>query len=263
MSSYVYCNEHFPVSGASRQTTTTSKHKVYHLSHQLSSRPRMAQYPVRITSIKNLTHDVISFVTERPKNYNFLPGQATKVSLKLEGWDTQLKPFTICSLPSDTHLEFCIKIYEQHEGLTKQLRRLKVGDELIIHDVFGTLLYKGEGTFIAGGAGVTPFIAILRDLEQRHALGHNRLLFANKTVTDVIAHDELQTMLGRNLVNIFSSDKNAVGSHGVINRTFLTTFVSDFDQPFYVCGPKDMISDVSKLLLSLGVQQRQIVHEHF
>jgi hypothetical protein len=28
-------------------------------------------------------------------------------------------------------------------------------------------LYKGEGIFIAGGAGVTPFIAIFRDLHEQ------------------------------------------------------------------------------------------------
>jgi predicted ferric reductase len=31
--------------------------------------------------------------------------------------------------------------------------------------MFGAIEYKGEGVFIAGGAGVTPFIAILRQLQ--------------------------------------------------------------------------------------------------
>jgi predicted ferric reductase len=44
----------------------------------------------------------------------------------------------------------------------KRIRKLKHGDELIIRDVWGAIEYKGEGVFIAGGAGVTPFIAILR-----------------------------------------------------------------------------------------------------
>jgi predicted ferric reductase len=43
--------------------------------------------------------------------------------------------------------------------------KLKHGDELIIRDVWGAIEYKGEGVFIAGGAGVTPFIAILRQLQ--------------------------------------------------------------------------------------------------
>jgi predicted ferric reductase len=46
-----------------------------------------------------------------------------------------------------------------------KIRKLKHGDELIIRDVWGAIEYKGEGVFIAGGAGVTPFIAILRQLQ--------------------------------------------------------------------------------------------------
>jgi predicted ferric reductase len=45
----------------------------------------------------------------------------------------------------------------------KKLGKLK--HELIIRDVWGAIEYKGEGVFIAGGAGVTPFIAILRQLQ--------------------------------------------------------------------------------------------------
>jgi len=41
---------------------------------------------------------------------------------------------------------------------------LKEGEELIIRDVWGAIAYKGEGYFIGGGAGITPFVAILRQL---------------------------------------------------------------------------------------------------
>ena len=45
------------------------------------------------------------------------------------------------------------------------ISKLKPGDDLIIRDVWGAISYKGEGVFIAGGAGVTPFISIFRDLK--------------------------------------------------------------------------------------------------
>lgn len=50
-------------------------------------------------------------------------------------------------------------------GVTNELLSLKAGDNLIVNDIFGAIHYKGEGTFIAGGAGVTPFISIFRDLK--------------------------------------------------------------------------------------------------
>ncbi|MCK7517280.1 MAG: hypothetical protein MZV64_05925 [Ignavibacteriales bacterium] len=49
--------------------------------------------------------------------------------------------------------------------------RLKKDNELILHDVFGAINYKGEGVFIAGGAGVTPFISIFRYLQSKNEIG--------------------------------------------------------------------------------------------
>ena len=74
------------------------------------------------------------------------------------------RPFTFTSLPGDDHLEFTIKCYTDHDGVTNQLGQLKAGDELLLHDIWGAIHYTNEGTFIAGGAGITPFIAIFRQL---------------------------------------------------------------------------------------------------
>ena len=52
------------------------------------------------------------------------------------------------------------------------------GDELILHKAFGAIAYKGEGVFIAGGAGVTPFISILRFLQSANKVGASKLIFA-------------------------------------------------------------------------------------
>jgi ferredoxin-NADP reductase len=48
----------------------------------------------------------------------------------------------------------------------------------------GAIEYKGEGVFIAGGAGVTPFIAILRQLQAENKTTTN--YFTNKTANDII-----------------------------------------------------------------------------
>ena len=42
-----------------------------------------------------------------------------------------------------------IKIYDNHNGFTKELGKLKRDDEIIIGDVWGTIEYKGEGVFNA------------------------------------------------------------------------------------------------------------------
>src|ERR1043165_4081102 len=128
----------------------------------------MESHIVKIRSIKNVTHDVLQIIVDRPANYNFTPGQATDVAINKEKWKEEKRPFTFTSLPDANFLEFTTKTYPEHKGVTNELLKLKPGDELILHDVWGAISYKGEGVFIAGGAGVTPFLSIFRHLRSRN-----------------------------------------------------------------------------------------------
>src|SRR6185436_5996157 len=152
----------------------------------------MQQYIVKILEAGFITHDVKRFVVERPPGYDFIPGQATEVSVNTPQWKKESRPFTFTGLREWNYLEFMIKIYEKHNGVTKQLGMANAdGDELIIRDVFGTINYTKPGIFIAAGTGITPFIAIFRDLYKKKKLKGNKLIYSNKTVDDVILKKEL------------------------------------------------------------------------
>ncbi len=221
----------------------------------------MEKHTVKIVKKEALTHDVRLFRVEKPEGYSFIPGQATEVSINQEGWDTELRPFTFTSLNEEPYLEFNIKIYSDHDGVTKHLDTLKEGDELIIHDVWGAIKYDGKGTFIAGGAGITPFIAILRQLEKDNKVEGNQLLFANKTVEDIIRKDDLESILGENFHNILSQENHPAYAHGFIDKEYLKNNISDFNQKFYICGPKPMVKAMQTYLQELGAADSVLVVE--
>ncbi|MCC6544846.1 MAG: flavodoxin reductase, partial [Nitrospirae bacterium] len=178
----------------------------------------MSDHKVKISDIKNVTHNVRSLKFEKPKGFIFTPGQAADVSINKPNYVNEKRPFTFTSLNEWNYLEFTIKIYNDHNGVTKEIGNLKTGDELIISDPWGLINYKGEGVFIAGGAGVTPFIAILRDLKSRNKVENNKLIFANNTEADIILKDEFEIMLGNNFINILSHEKSEKYSKGFINE---------------------------------------------
>ena len=149
------------------------------------------QYIVKILETHYITHDVKRFVVERPAGYDFIPGQATEVAINLPEWKDQLRPFTFTSIREHGFLEFMIKIYNDHDGVTNMLGRTHAGSELILHEAFGAIQYKGPGVFLAGGAGITPFISIFRHLYTHKNLHGNKLIYSNKTSEDVIVEDEL------------------------------------------------------------------------
>jgi ferredoxin-NADP reductase len=221
------------------------------------------EHEVKILKIENVTHNVKRFTISKPGTYEFTPGQATDVVIDQPGWKTERRPFTFTSLNEWDTLEFTIKIYDDHNGVTNELGKLKAGDQLIIHDVWGAIHYKGEGVFIAGGAGVTPFIAILRKLHHEHKIGNNKLIFSNRTTKDIILKDEFQQMLGDNFINTITNEKTDEYDNAKIDQSYLKRKIQNFDQYFYICGPDAMVEDIHKDLLALEVQEEKIVTEEF
>ena len=223
----------------------------------------MKQHIVKIKSIQHITHDVLQIVTEKPQKYNFTPGQATEVAINKKEWQNEKRPFTFTCLPENDYLEFTIKTYPLHKGVTNELLQLKMDDELILHDVFGTISYKGEGVFIAGGAGVTPFISIFRYLQSKNEVGESKLIFANKTKDDIILEQEFKKLLGNNFINILSEQKVKGYEYGQITMDFLQDNFGGINQYFYLCGPPPMMDFVEKQLQNLNVDEKHIIKEEF
>ena len=221
----------------------------------------MEEYIVKIRSIEPVTHNVKHFKVEKPPHYQFIPGQATEVAINKDEWRNERRPFTFTSLNEWDHLEFTIKIYPDHKGVTDQLGQLKAGDELLLHDIWGAIQYKGEGTFIAGGAGVTPFIAIFRQLQKENKLGKNKLIFSNKTRKDIILKDEFTAMLGDNFINTLTQEEQPGYDHHKIDDEYLNEKISDLDQQFYICGPDEMVKSIQTVLQTLGAKDNLITVE--
>ncbi|MDN3583691.1 FAD-binding oxidoreductase [Mucilaginibacter flavus] len=217
---------------------------------------------VNIISAQYVTHNVKQFRLQKPAGFTFTPGQATELSVNHPDWKDKKNPFTFTSLAHDPYLEFTIKIYpDSPEGVTNQLSKLVPGDELILRDAWGAIEYKGPGYFIAGGAGITPFIAILRDLNNQRKLAGNKLFFSNKTDKDIILADELKSMLGPDAVFLISGQKDSIHDTRRIDEAFLKAEVSDFTKHFYVCGPDAMVEEINGILSGLGADADSVVFE--
>jgi ferredoxin-NADP reductase len=221
----------------------------------------MTEHPVKILECSYINHDVKRFIVEKPPGYTFIPGQATMVSIDLPAWRSELRPFTFTSLNEWTYLEFTIKIYDDHHGVTEQLGKTNAGATLLLHDIFGTIQYKGPGVFIAAGAGVTPFIAILRDLFIRKMIAGNKLILSNKMSEDIIYGKELYQMLGHDFINVFTREGVIGFRERRIDRNYLIKMIRDFSSNFYVCGPDDFVKDITGYLLSLGAVAGSIIFE--
>jgi hypothetical protein len=171
------------------------------------------------------------------------------------------RPFTFTALAEAPYLESTIKRYADHKGVTNELHMLEPGDELIVRDVWGTINYKGPGYFIAGGAGITPFIAILRQLKKENKLDGNKLFFSNKTEQDIIIEPELTSMLKKDVVYTISDEKSSKYHNGFIDEKFLRENIDDYSKHFYLCGPPQMMDAIQGIFSRLGISAESIVFE--
>jgi ferredoxin-NADP reductase len=218
---------------------------------------------VKILDIADVTHNVRRYRFEKPAGFQFQPGQATDVSLDEERWRDKKHPFTFTALTDAPWLEFTIKSYFNTggDGVTERLYGYKPCQRLIIRDVWGTITYKGPGTFIAGGAGVTPFIAILRDLHHRRQLSGHTLVVSNRTAADIILREEFEAMRELEIIWTVTDDPKANLLHERIDANFLKRHIGKWDQNFYLCGPDDMVKELRGTLKGLGASVENVTFE--
>ncbi len=221
----------------------------------------MKKHIVKVLKTGFITPNVKRFVVEKPKGYKFVSGQATDISVNESKFRKESRPFTIVSVNEADHLEFLVKFYPEHSGLMERLLKIKAEDELIVHEAFGTIRYKGPGLFIAGGTGITPFIAIFRQLELDDQLAGNTLLFGNRTAEDIIWKDELKEMMGVDCVNVLEISNDPERTTGFIGSKLLKQYKTGEKGYYYICGPDKFTIIIVKHLLNLGVKQSQIVFE--
>ena len=208
-----------------------------------------------------VTHDVKRFIISKPNEFSFQPGQGVELAINHPNWRDKARPFTPTSLPTDHVLEFTIKGYSEHNGVTRQLHGLTPGSELLVSDPFGSITYQGPGTFIAGGAGITPFLSILRNIARRGELTGHSLLLSNKTPADIICEKELRYYLGERCILSCTHEAGSGYENRHFDKEFLSDVIHDFTQHFYVCGPSGFTKNVRSALTELGAHPEALIFE--
>ncbi len=219
------------------------------------------RHAITIRSIQQVTPDVRRYTCDRPQGFDFKPGQATEVAIDRDGWRDKTRPFTFTSLPKDDHLEFTIKSYPDHDGMTEQLGLIETGATLLIDDAWGAITDTGPGTFVAGGAGVTPFISILRSRRDSGALDGCHLIFSNATEADIILREEFEAMDGLRTTFLVTDQPDSDLSADRLDEASLKALIDRTDQQFYVCGPPSMVEGVTDALRGIGADPDGITLE--
>ena len=171
--------------------------------------------------------------------------------------------FTIASAPYERHVMITTRFAAKRSSTFKKtLKALKRGDSIEVSDLDGDFIVsdpKKEYVFIAGGIGITPFRAILKQAEHDGKQLRVTLLYANrKTVAAYKKGFDAMTRRNPNfkIHYLFHPQR--------IDKPTIKELVPDLGRPmFYVSGPEPMVESIGKMLRQLGVPKKRIKQDWF
>jgi len=210
------------------------------------------------------TSDVVSFVFEPAEPMDWTPGQYLHYQLEHPDADDRgvERYFTVSSSPHEGHVRLTTRFAAERGSTFKRaLRELKPGDRVSIDGAAsGKFVVEDPSqphVFLAGGIGITPFRAILLDLERRGEPLNVRLLYANRN--EEIAFRELFDRLAREHSE-FSVEY--VIEPDLLDAGRLRGEVGE-GRTYWVSGPKPMVDAVQATLEELGAPTEAIKRDAF
>ncbi len=202
----------------------------------------------KIIALEPLASTLYRLLLEKPAGFTFVPGHSVMVSINKPQLIAQKNPLTFTSTSTDPFLEFHVKTYPGRQSFNNLLAALKPGDSLVLSEMFGSMRYAGPGLFLAGGIGIAPFLAILRQLKKENALAENVLVYSAKYKKDLLAERELRHLLGPRFMATLTKERREGFHHGRISSSLLTSILPALPEHQYVIGSESFVADMRALM---------------
>jgi len=230
------------------------------------------RYEVIAVNPENKDVTTLELGTGDQNGFPFLPGQFVFITPTSEDISNEAHPFTISSSPTRMdRLTFTIK---DSGDWTSQVQHIRPGDRVSLDGPFGLFSHlinppQQPLVMIAGGIGITPMLSMLRYL---HATGDDRrmwLLWSNRTGADRVCLDELESisrnLTGLTMVHTFTAEKIEGAEFGRMDRSKLQALLSEVDRSaaVFICGPPQMMTQITRDMRAIGFQRRSIHTERF
>jgi ferredoxin-NADP reductase len=217
-----------------------------------------------LTATKQEASDTFSFIFAPDQSLQWKAGQLLRYVLNHPDPDDRgvERYFSIASAPHEKHVMLTTRFASRSSSFKKALKNLRPGDAIEAHDLEGDFVVvdpKKTFVFIAGGIGITPFRAILLDLEYNQQPLNVQLLYANRD-NDFPYRKELEALKARHPK--FRIDY--VVSPNRIDEKSIPQLVPNIEKPIlYVSGPEPMVESMDETLKKIGVPEERIKNDFF
>ena len=214
---------------------------------------------------------------ELQAEYRGSPGQHVVVRLPIDGEDTR-RTYSLVNAPGEWPLRIVPRVHADGKMSRYLAEVLRAGERVEVLPPNGSFTprrAKTGGTFVAfaAGCGITPVLSIVRSLLARE---HTRviLFYGNTGTARSMCLEELLSLKDRYVARLSlhfvmsREPQEAELYNGRIDaqrvrQLAVTLFAAPQVAEFFLCGPGDMIEQVSRALRELGVDSARVHAEHF
>lgn len=239
-------------------------------------------HSLTISEVKKETPNSVSIAFEIPSHltdaFAFKAGQYVTLKHTIEGSEIR-RAYSICSAPSSGVLKVGVKKVEGGTFSVFANDKLSAGDTLEVMLPEGNFVFepndqnaKTYGAFVAG-SGITPVLSIATDVLEREPNSIFVLVYGNQTLAETMFASDLQNLKDTygdrfKTSHIYSRSQEQNALRGRIDKSVVNYLLKnnygafEFDK-FYLCGPEEMIQEVTATLLGRGIAKENILFELF
>lgn len=213
---------------------------------------------------------------ELREQYRYVPGQHITLRRMVDGVEVR-RPYSICSSAGAQQLRIGVRHVAGGLVSTHINRALRVGDLVDVMPPSGRFTapfdarHRKTYAFFAAGSGITPILSNLSSVLEAEPHSQCLLCFGNQTVASTMFADELLALKNRYMtrlelcfflsrefqdIPLFNGRLDGTKVQALIPTVFGARHFDDC----FVCGPGEMIDEVSAALIGAGVVDAAHVH---
>jgi ferredoxin-NADP reductase len=237
---------------------------------------RLSWRLAEVAEVRPETERVVTLALDVPDWDGHLPGQHVDVRLTAEDGYRAERAYSIASAPDGGRVELAVERLEDGEVSPYLAGELRQGDQLELRGPVGGYFVWEPGRggpllLVAGGSGVVPLMAMLRQRAATSSRVPTRLLYSSRALEDVIFHEELERLAAAGdgpTVTHALTRAQPPGWTGYARRIDAVMLEEVGWRPgerplAYVCGPTRLVEAVAGHLVALGHDPTRVRTERF
>lgn len=229
---------------------------------------RIGRLEYTVSDVSNVTNNVVELsLAPRGKALRHEAGNFVYLTLddeSLEAGRGEEHPYTLSSSPQEKHLRLAIKALGD---ASRAVQSVRTGTRARVEGPYGRFFLTPDQVrepelWVAGGIGITPFLARMRHL---HATGESAdvcLIFCVQDPPREIFSAELHELAGK--LEGFRLHFHHFFREGPVSMEYLEEACPDFEKRnVYICGPEPLNALIRHHAAAAGVPASRIHTEEF